>query len=48
VGAESEVMAMDKRGAKRNLITAWILMAVLVIGGIAAISSVRLVLSLPR
>jgi hypothetical protein len=39
---------MDKRRAKRNLITAGILIAVVVIGGIAAISSVRLVLSLPR
>jgi len=39
---------MDKRGAKRNLITAAILIGVLLIGGFAAISSVQLVLSLPR
>jgi len=39
---------MDKRRARRNMITAGILIAVVVIGGIAAISSVRLVLSLPR
>jgi small-conductance mechanosensitive channel len=39
---------MNKRRATRNMITAIILIAVVVIGGIAAISSVRLVLSLPR
>jgi hypothetical protein len=39
---------MNKKGARRNMITAGILLLVLVIGGVAAISSVRLVLSLPR
>jgi hypothetical protein len=45
---ESEGLAMNKRRAKRNMITAGILIVVLLVGGIAAISSVRLVLSLPR
>lgn len=39
---------MDKRHAKRNLITGLILFGVALIGGIAAISSIHLVMSLPR
>ncbi len=39
---------MDKRHARRNLITGLILFGVALIGGIAAISSIHLVMSLPR
>ena len=41
-------VAMNKRRAVRNLITAGILLAVALIGGIAAVSSIHLVMSLPR
>ena len=39
---------MSKRQALRNLVVAGILVAVALIGGIAAVSSVHLILSLPR
>jgi hypothetical protein len=39
---------MKKRRAVRNLVTAGILIAVALIGGIAALSSIHLVMSLPR
>ena len=39
---------MSKRQALRNLLVAGILVAVALIGGIAAVSSVHLILSLPR
>jgi uncharacterized membrane protein len=39
---------MDKRQARRNLITGLILLTVALIGGIAAVSSIHLVMSLPR
>jgi hypothetical protein len=39
---------MNKRRVKRNLITAGLLVAVAVIGLIAALSSIHLILSLPR
>ena len=39
---------MDKRHARRNMITAGILIGVALIGGIAAVSSIHLVMSLPR
>jgi hypothetical protein len=40
--------AMNKRRAVRNLVTAGILITVALIGGIAALSSIHLVMSLPR
>ena len=39
---------MNKRRAVRNLVTAGILIVVALIGGIAALSSIHLVMSLPR
>jgi hypothetical protein len=39
---------MNKRRAVRNMVTAGILIAVAVIGGVAAVSSIHLVMSLPR
>jgi hypothetical protein len=39
---------MDKRRAVRNMIMAGILLAVALIGGIAAVTSIHLVMSLPR
>jgi hypothetical protein len=39
---------MNKRHAIRNMIMAVLLVAVVVVGGIAAVASIHLVMSLPR
>ena len=39
---------MNKRRAVRNMVTAGILIALALMGGIAAVSSIHLVMSLPR
>jgi hypothetical protein len=39
---------MNKRRAVRNMVTAGILITVALIGAIAALSSIHLVMSLPR
>ena len=39
---------MNKRRAVRNMVTAGILITLALIGGITAVSSIHLVMSLPR
>ena len=39
---------MNKRRATRNMITAVILLGVVIIGGLAALSSIYLLMNLPR
>lgn len=39
---------MNKRAAIRNMIMAVVLVVVVVVGGIAAVESIHLVMSLPR
>ena len=46
--AEAGEVLMNKRRAVRNMITAGILIGLALIGGIAAVSSIHLVMSLPR